>query len=190
VAEYIQPDNQREEVYACLFPGEHKVIYSDAGLRSALSRAGFPYVQIEKRRSSNWVIIASLDRDYEAIYDRADLEQLCNEQYKAYLQKVLEGGLVSTSTQQQRVKLALCFRLTKYLVNKGQLDEALQVLAQWYGAFAMLADPELSHSAIHDLDQQQTSADLSSRSGCGSQPIPATSSRCSKPLRWNRRLKR
>jgi SAM-dependent methyltransferase len=150
VAEYIQPDNQREEVYACLFPGEHKVIYSDAGLRSALSKAGFPYVQIEKRRSSNWVIIASLDRDYEAIYARADLGQLSNEQYKAYLQKVLEGGLVSTSTQQQRVKLALCFRLTKYLVNKGQLDEALQVLAQWYGAFAMLADPELSHSAIHD----------------------------------------
>ncbi len=34
-----------------------------------------------------------------------------------------------------------------------------------------------------DLDQQQTSADLSSRSGCGSQPIPATSRRCSKPLR-------
>jgi hypothetical protein len=33
------------------------------------------------------------------------------------------------------------------------------------------------------LDQQQTSADLSSRSGCGSQPIPATSRRCSKPLR-------
>ena len=33
------------------------------------------------------------------------------------------------------------------------------------------------------LDQQQTSADLSSRSGCGSQPIPATSRRCSKPWR-------
>ena len=150
VAEYIQPENQREEVYACLFPGEHKVIYSEAGLRSALSRAGFPYVQIEKRRSSNWVIIASLDREYEAIYARADLEQLSNEQYKAYLQKVLESGSISTSTQQQRVKLALCFRLTKYLANKGQLDEAVQVLGQWYGAIALLADPELSNSAIHD----------------------------------------
>ena len=39
-------------------------------------------------------------------------------------------------------------------------------------------------------DQQQSSADLSSLSGCGSQPIPAKSRRCSKPLRLNRRLKR
>jgi type I restriction enzyme R subunit len=39
-------------------------------------------------------------------------------------------------------------------------------------------------------DQQQTSADLSSRSGCGLQPIPATSRRCSKLFRLNRRLKR
>ncbi|MBD2551583.1 hypothetical protein H6G65_18795 [Microcystis elabens FACHB-917] len=48
------------------------------------------------------------------------------------------------------------------------------------GGFAFKTEP----------DQQQTSADLSSRSGCGLQPIPATSRRCSKLFRLNRRLKR
>ena len=149
-AEYISPLNQREEVYANLFPGEHKIIFSAAGLRSILLRAGFHYVKLEKRRSSNWVVIASIDRGYEEIYSRADLSDFSNEQYKAYLQKVLESGSTSASTQQQRVKLAMCFRLVKYFVNKGKYDEALKILTEWYGPIAMLADPECSHSAIHD----------------------------------------
>lgn len=149
-AEYITPLNQREEVYANLFPGEHKIIFSAAGLRSILLRAGFHYVKLEKRRSSNWVVIASIHRGYEEIYSRADLSDFSNEQYKAYLQKVLESGLTSASTQQQRVKLAMCFRLVKYFVNKGKYDEALKILTEWYGPIAMLADPECSHSAIHD----------------------------------------
>jgi hypothetical protein len=36
---------------------------------------------------------------------------------------------------------------------------------------------------IEEPDQQQSSADLSSLSGFGSQPIPAMSRRCRKPLR-------
>ena len=39
-------------------------------------------------------------------------------------------------------------------------------------------------------DQQQSSADLSSRSGCGLQTMQAMSRRCSKPFRLKRRLKR
>jgi len=39
VEEYISPQNQREEVYANLFPGEHKIIFSAAGLRGSLARA-------------------------------------------------------------------------------------------------------------------------------------------------------
>ena len=150
VAEYISPQNQREEVYANLFPGEHKIIFSAAGLRSSLARAGFQHVELEKRRSSNWVVIASFDRNYEGIYSRADLSDLSNEQYATYLQKILKSGSTSASMQQQRVKLAMCFRLVKHFVNKGKYDEALKILVEWYRAIAILADPECSHSAIHD----------------------------------------
>jgi len=47
-----------------------------------------------------------------------------------------------------------------------------------------------SRSPNHEPDQQQSSADLSSRSGCGLQTMQAMSRRCSKPFRLKRRLKR
>lgn len=142
-AEYINSQNPIEEVYACLFPGEHKIIFSRVGLEIALTRAGFQSFQLDKRRDNNWVILASPFKRLESIYNKEELNRQSNEQYHEYLHRVLEHRTGSSSLQQQRVKLALCFRLIKYLVNQGKLDDALDTLRDWYSEIASLADPGL-----------------------------------------------
>ena len=149
-AEYINKVNPPEEVYACLFPGEHKIIFSAKGLESALSRAGFRYFKFEKRRDSNWLILASPQHDVQSIYGKAELDQRANQQYNEYLHRFLDSHSGANTPQQQRVTLALCFRLIKFLVNKGHLHEALKILRQWYSDIAILADPELKHILTHE----------------------------------------
>jgi len=142
-AEYINQTNRPEEVYACLFPGEHKIIFSAKGLQDILSRAGFHSLQVEKRRDNNWLILASPAGRVQSILRDSELEGYAGEQYRKYLYSALQRGNKKSSPQQKRVNQALCFRLIKYLVNKGRQDEALSILRQRYQDLASIADPEL-----------------------------------------------
>lgn len=149
VAEYITQDNRSEEVYACLFPGEHKIIFSADGLRRILSRAGFYSIHVEKRRDNNWLIFASPTGRVPSILESSELKKYAGEQYRKYLYWAAQKGECKLSLQQKRVNQALCFRLVKYLVNKGNQEEALSVLRRYYGDLASLADPELGKDNDH-----------------------------------------
>ena len=149
VAEYITQENRPEEVYACLFPGEHKVIFSAGGLRHILSRAGYHSIQIEKRRDNNWLIFASPAGRVPSILRNFELDKCAAQQYSKYLYWAVQKGKDRLSLQQKRVNQALCFRLVKYLVNKGSQAEALSILRQCYGDLASLADPELGKDDDH-----------------------------------------
>lgn len=148
-AEYITQENRSEEVYACLFPGEHKIIFSADGLRQILSRAGFYSIQVEKRRDKNWLIFASPTGRVPSILESSELKKHAGKQYRKYLYWAAQKGEGKLSPQQKRVNQALCFRLVKYLVNKGNQEEALSVLRQCYGDLASLADPELGKDNDH-----------------------------------------
>lgn len=146
-AEYINQLNPPEEVYACLFPGEHKIIFSARGLEIALAHAGFQSFQLERRRDNNWVILASPLQNIQTMHEKNDLTENARQQYHEYLYLSLARHSDKNLTQQRRVKMALCFRLIKYLVNTGDLEKALDMLRQWYGDIASLADAELSDTS-------------------------------------------
>lgn len=153
-AEYINDQNPRNEVYACLFPGEHKIIFSATGLEASLLRTGFKFFSLEKRRGSNWVIIASPHRAVEPIYGEPSSGIRSGQQYYTYLRHILADRSTNDSPEQRRIRLAICFRLVKYLTNQGCYDESVQILREWYNEIAACADPELASTSSNQSPPQ------------------------------------
>lgn len=159
-ADYIHPKNDKNEIYSCLFPGEHRVIFSRAGLMAVLEKAGFRHIHIETRRNeSNIVAYASLlpldeffaKNSESFLPNHEDL----NNAYIAYLSESTAGP--KAVDKGSLFMQSLLYRLAKELVNRGQIDDAIEVLSSILKSYKL---DKPSHEANSDRPVRAHAADI------------------------------
>ena len=144
--------------------------------------AGVQLVPPRFRNAEHWAELVS-----HGLLDGAIISSFCLEQQLQSGQSPKWEGLTAMPLGQLALQLvATTTEATQVLLPRRGALPLLHQALEWHG-LGVEQQPEACQKPAawlkRALDQQQTSADLSSRSGCGSQPIPATSRRCSKPLR-------
>ena len=128
--------------YSALFPGEHKIIFSEEGLRVLLRRCHIPFCYIDKRRLSNLVVYASLS---SPPVDRIRFVQaLCNEHYAREYLYSFRAGNASRPGLNKRLQLAMLYRLFKDFVNTVKVQDAIELLSEMIPDLRREVDQEFS----------------------------------------------
>lgn len=141
-AEFITPEAPAAEAYSALFPGEHKILFSEHGLRVLLSRAGFNHLTVKQRRSSNLIAYAATS---PGPIRMAEATQTGNA--TAYSREYLGTFRNSTNAKTEKISrlgLAMHYRLFKDFVNNGWTDQAIDLLSEILPSFRCEVDPSMN----------------------------------------------
>jgi cyclopropane fatty-acyl-phospholipid synthase-like methyltransferase len=159
-ADFIKQINPPQEVYAALFPGEHKILLTRQGAEILFNKAGFQSTIVENRRPSNLVIQSSMALQLKPLYACTDYAQASREASDQYLSAFVSSYNGSESQgEPERIQLAMAFRLVKSLTNSARLDEAISVLLGIEDSLFTALDPDLKGL----YQQRQSQATVSQR---------------------------
>lgn len=127
-ANLIAPENRQGDVYAALFPGEHKIIFTADSLREVLRKAGFSEVAVYE--SPHRLTAVGSDGPIRRGAEAAD------DPFMRYLE-----SFVSSTPAESRSALMAgnSYRYFAELVNKDRIPEALS-LVQRTAALSDLCD--------------------------------------------------
>lgn len=127
-AKLISPEHRQGDVYAALFPGEHKIIFTADSLRKVLRQAGFSVIDVHE--SPHSLTAVASDRPI----CRGD--KVTSDPYLRFLE-----SFVSTTSAESRSSLMAgnSYRYFAELVNKDRIPEALS-LVQRISALSELCD--------------------------------------------------
>ena len=140
-ADFITQSAPPADSYSCLFPGEHKLIFSERGLRILLKNSGLTYTHIRQPRPSN--LIAYTSTQAAPVRSIATAFIKSNEDYtRDYLQK-FRRKRSNTEESYTRLELAMLYRLFKDFVNTGNSNAALELLIEITQYLRHQADPSM-----------------------------------------------
>ena len=129
LADFISEDNPSNEVYASLFPGEHKIILSENGVFALLRESGFQHIKVERRTPANIVIQASKRTELHSLYHSADDALFSRSEAIRYLRLFNDSSRLRQPLRAStRVKLAMTTRLIKVLTNAGEIQAAAELI--------------------------------------------------------------
>jgi SAM-dependent methyltransferase len=161
-ADFISKDNSPNEVYAALFPGEHKIILSEEGACALLHKSGLQHIRIEKRTPANIVIQASKREIPDSLYCSAEDTNHSRDEAIRYLRLFGNNRDKSIPQASARLRLAMTTRLIKTLTNAGQISAAAELIAA--------STPELIQCL--EIKSLETLISNSSEQKCAKRIIP------------------
>ncbi len=126
-ANFIANENSNSDVYSCLFPGEHKIIFSPEGLEAILKNSGFSEVCIIARRNSSLIAFASIGQlPFDP--DKIPKNKSASDYSRIYLSKVV-STYIAAKQRIPRIGLGLSYRLFKDYVNTSNWEQADKLLS-------------------------------------------------------------
>lgn len=140
-AEFIAPEGPAPEVYSALFPGEHKIIFTEKGLRTLLAACGFSHLTVKQRRSSNLIAYASTDQRSIKLAESTQINDPTSHT-REYLSTFRDPDR-PREEKISRLGLAMYYRLFKDFVNKGWTDKAIELLQEMRPSFRNEVDASL-----------------------------------------------
>lgn len=151
-AGYVIPESPTAEAYGALFPGEHKILFSEKGLRILLNRVGFSHLAVKKRRNSNLIAYAATCPGPIAVAE-ADQSDNATTYTREYLNTY--RNITKHKTEKiSRLGLAMQYRLFKDFVNNGWGDQAIGLLSEMRPSFRCEVDPGMSFSVASETDSK------------------------------------
>ena len=150
-AAFIVPESPAAETYSALFPGEHKIIFSEKGLRVLLNRAGLINLSVKQRRGSNLIAYAATCPNPISIAEVAQQDNA-----STYTREYLNSYRNSSKNKKEKISrlgLAMHYRLFKDFVNNGWADQALVLLSEMCPSFRCEVDPGMNFSIVQETDE-------------------------------------
>lgn len=122
-ADLISPESHAGDVYAALFPGEHKIIFTKESLENTLAAAGFGLVDVSETKNR---LTGSAQKAKSATGKSAN-DELLTDPYIQYLKNFVS---ITDPESKSPLMAGNSFRLLSELVNAGKEHEALDFLNQ------------------------------------------------------------
>jgi len=150
-ANFITDENPKTDVYSCLFPSEHKIIFSPEGLEAILKNCGFSEICIITRRDSTLIAYASAGRlPFES--ENIPKNKSASDYSRIYLSKVL-NPYFTAKQQIPRIGLGLAYRLFKDYVNTSNWEKAEKLISLILPSFRSEVDKDFE-AATNDASNQ------------------------------------
>ena len=152
-AEFITTESPATEVYSALFPGEHKILFSENGLRVLLHKAGLIHLAVKKRRSSNLIAYAATSPGPIAVAEAAQTGNATT--YSREYLATYRNSAKSRIEKISRLGLAMHYRLFKDFVNNGWADQAIDLLSEMRPSFRCEVDPGMDFKIPTQTEERE-----------------------------------
>lgn len=120
-ADLIAPENSAGDVYAALFPGEHKIIFSKESLEKTLACAGFCWIEVSDTKER-------LTAFAQKAIDPSENSEYKLESSEFYIRYLRNFVSMANPQSSSPLMAGNSFRLLSELVNAGKEREALEFL--------------------------------------------------------------